>query len=128
MRDLIGSVGTGLTEALATGDRGRVIDALRPELDWAEHPTVRRAHVEAAYEKIMAESAGHVRPVGPATIQRIHATLRKALNDAVRERRLTDNPARHVELPRSKRSRPLAWTRLRVLQWMATGKRPTVAV
>ena len=27
LRDLIGSVGTGLTEALATGDRGRVIDA-----------------------------------------------------------------------------------------------------
>jgi DNA-binding CsgD family transcriptional regulator len=40
LRDLIGSVGTALTEALAAGDRGRVIDALRGELDWAGQITV----------------------------------------------------------------------------------------
>ena len=40
LRDLIGSVGGALTGALAGGDRGRVIDELRAELDWPEHPTV----------------------------------------------------------------------------------------
>ncbi len=40
LRDLIGSVGTALTEALERGDRGRVLDALRDELGWARHPTV----------------------------------------------------------------------------------------
>jgi DNA-binding CsgD family transcriptional regulator/tetratricopeptide (TPR) repeat protein/energy-coupling factor transporter ATP-binding protein EcfA2 len=40
LRDLVGSVGTALTEALESGDRGRVIDALRAELDWPGHPTV----------------------------------------------------------------------------------------
>jgi DNA-binding NarL/FixJ family response regulator/tetratricopeptide (TPR) repeat protein/energy-coupling factor transporter ATP-binding protein EcfA2 len=40
LRDLIGNVGTALTEALAAGDRGRVIDALRGELDWAGQTTV----------------------------------------------------------------------------------------
>jgi DNA-binding CsgD family transcriptional regulator/tetratricopeptide (TPR) repeat protein len=40
LRDLIGSVGTALTHALESGDRGRVIDALRAELAWREHPTV----------------------------------------------------------------------------------------
>jgi DNA-binding CsgD family transcriptional regulator/tetratricopeptide (TPR) repeat protein/energy-coupling factor transporter ATP-binding protein EcfA2 len=40
LRDLIGSVGTTLTQALESGDRGQVIDALRAELDWPEHPTV----------------------------------------------------------------------------------------
>ena len=33
LRDLIGSVGTGLTRALESGDRSRVTDALRAELD-----------------------------------------------------------------------------------------------
>ncbi|GGM27776.1 hypothetical protein GCM10007977_031320 [Dactylosporangium sucinum] len=40
------------------------------------------------------------RIVGPATQHRIHATLRKALNDAIRRHRLIDtNPALTVELP-----------------------------
>ena len=40
LRDLIGSVGTALTQALERGDRGEVLEALRDELGWAKHPTV----------------------------------------------------------------------------------------
>jgi DNA-binding CsgD family transcriptional regulator len=40
LRDLVGSVGTTLTAALESGDRGRVIEALRAELDWPAHATV----------------------------------------------------------------------------------------
>jgi DNA-binding CsgD family transcriptional regulator/tetratricopeptide (TPR) repeat protein len=40
LRDLVGSVGTTLTRALESGDRGAVIDALRAELDWQHHATV----------------------------------------------------------------------------------------
>ncbi len=40
LRDLVGSVGTTLTQALESGDRGAVIDALRAELDWQHHATV----------------------------------------------------------------------------------------
>jgi DNA-binding CsgD family transcriptional regulator/tetratricopeptide (TPR) repeat protein len=40
LRDLIGSVGTALTNALAAADRGQVLDALPAELNWPEHPTV----------------------------------------------------------------------------------------
>jgi DNA-binding CsgD family transcriptional regulator/energy-coupling factor transporter ATP-binding protein EcfA2 len=40
-RDLVGSVGAGLTQALAEGgERDAVLTALRSELDWAGHPTV----------------------------------------------------------------------------------------
>jgi hypothetical protein len=40
-RDLVGSVGTGLTRALEDGgDRNRLLEALRTELSWAGHPTV----------------------------------------------------------------------------------------
>ena len=40
LRDLIGSVGGDLTQALESGDRTRVIDALRAELDQPDRPTV----------------------------------------------------------------------------------------
>jgi DNA-binding CsgD family transcriptional regulator/tetratricopeptide (TPR) repeat protein len=40
LRDLTGRVGTALTAALESGDRGRVFEALRVELDWPHHPTV----------------------------------------------------------------------------------------
>jgi DNA-binding CsgD family transcriptional regulator/tetratricopeptide (TPR) repeat protein len=40
LRDLIGSVGTALTQALERGDRGEVLESLRDELGWAKHPTV----------------------------------------------------------------------------------------
>jgi DNA-binding CsgD family transcriptional regulator/tetratricopeptide (TPR) repeat protein len=40
LRDLVGSVGVTLTRALHSGDRSQVIDALRAELDWPDHPTV----------------------------------------------------------------------------------------
>ncbi|KUL27171.1 ATP-binding protein [Actinoplanes awajinensis] len=40
LRDLIGKVGTALTEALAAGDRARVLEAFRAELDWPGHPTL----------------------------------------------------------------------------------------
>ncbi|BCY13765.1 AAA family ATPase [Actinoplanes sp. L3-i22] len=40
LRDLTGRVGTALTEALASGDRGRVLETFRAELEWPGHPTV----------------------------------------------------------------------------------------
>ena len=40
LRDLIGSVGTQLTQALERGDRGGVLEALRDELGRARPPTV----------------------------------------------------------------------------------------
>ncbi|HZN70117.1 MAG TPA: site-specific integrase [Micromonosporaceae bacterium] len=66
------------------------------------------------------------RIVGPATQHRIHATLRKALNDAIRRDKLrTDNPALNVELPPAKAPKPMVWTAERVTAWRETGKIPS---
>ena len=70
--------GTGLTEALATGDRGRVIDALRAELDWAENPTV------LVVEDVLSGRRGRVRRGGYASRQAA-AAARDALLDQSRE-------------------------------------------
>ncbi|WP_231618597.1 site-specific integrase [Nonomuraea sp. SBT364] len=58
------------------------------------------------------------RPVGPATMHRIRATLRHALNIAIRQDRLIDfNPAAVVELPDAERPKALVWTDERVAAW-----------
>src|SRR2546430_7451547 len=56
----------------------------------------------------------------------VRATLRKALNDAIRSHRLIEfNPAAHVELPSGKRPKAKVWTAAAVAAWQATGARPS---
>ncbi|MEV4800752.1 site-specific integrase, partial [Nonomuraea sp. NPDC049421] len=57
------------------------------------------------------------RPVGPTTMHRIRATLRHALNIAIRQDRLLDfNPAAVVELAPAVRPKPVIWTQEKVMQ------------
>jgi hypothetical protein len=44
-------------------------------------------------------------PVSAATLTRIRATLRAALNAAIRRGLITENPAAKAELPRARRPR-----------------------
>lgn len=64
------------------------------------------------------------RPVGPSSRQRIRATLRAAINDAIVQQLCTFNPAQHVQIPTEK-PRPLIWTAERVEEWQTTGQRPS---
>jgi integrase len=48
--------------------------------------------------------------MGPASIQRLHATLRSALNTAVKRRLLPFNPAQHVELEAAPRPHVSPWS------------------
>ncbi|WP_157254398.1 tyrosine-type recombinase/integrase [Nonomuraea typhae] len=66
--------------------------------------------------------------LSPSTVQRVHATLRVALNEAIREGLIDTNPARRLGLPRTRRPHAQVWTRSRVAVWQATGQRPAVAV
>jgi integrase len=70
----------------------------------------------------------HGRPMTPASLHRIRATLRAALNAAIRDGLLRDNPARHVQLPTPRRPPALVWTKTRVQAWRERGERSTVAV
>lgn len=58
----------------------------------------------------------------------MRATLRSALNAAIRDGLLRDNPARHVELPTPRRPQPQVWTNHQVEAWQRGGPRPPVAV
>ncbi|MEV4753634.1 tyrosine-type recombinase/integrase [Micromonospora sp. NPDC049559] len=93
----------------AIDERNTTIDTLRASRDQAKRDQVKGQ-----------------RTVGPATQHRIHATLRKALNDATRRHRLIDaNPALMVELPPARPPKPTIWTDQRVKTWRDTGKIPS---
>ncbi len=68
------------------------------------------------------------RPPTPSTLHRIRATLRSALNAAIRDGVLRDNPARLAELPTPRRPQAHVWTDPRVDAWRRTGQRFAVAV
>lgn len=53
----------------------------------------------------------------------MHATLRSALNTAVKRRLIAFNPALHVDLEQGKRPRAVVWTPERVQQWRTAQER-----
>jgi integrase len=71
---------------------------------------LRVAHVAEAFAEI---------PVSDSTRQRVRATLRAALNDAMPESLTPSNPAALVRLPSGKRPKALIWTEERVSRWLA---------
>jgi integrase len=62
------------------------------------------AMLNALYQQLLD------RGVGPRTVQYVHATIRKALNDAVRWGLLVRNPAHHAAAPRLRRKEMRTWT------------------
>jgi integrase len=85
------------------------------------------AQVQAMFAAIIRQHHASGSLVSAATLTRIRATLRAALNAAIRRGLIMDNPASRAELPRARRPRAV-WTPYRIEQWRRTGERPAVAV
>jgi hypothetical protein len=77
--------------------------------------------VQAMFTAIIRQHHALGAPVSAATLTRIRATLRAALNAAIRRGLLTENPAAKSELPRARRPRAVVWTPYRVEQWREPG-------
>jgi integrase len=84
--------------------------------------------VAAMFAALSTTDTRFGRPPTPATLHRIRATLRSALNAAIRDGLLRDNPARHIELPTPRRPQPQVWTDNRIEAWRRGEARPSVAV
>ena len=122
---------------------GHIRNHLSPHLGHIPIDELRVAHIQAMFDAItdrntevdLARQSGDpavragvkgVRITGPATMHRIRATLRKALNDAIRTHRLIEfNPAAHVELPSGRRPKAKVWTNAAITHWRATKERPS---
>jgi integrase len=86
------------------------------------------AHVQAMFTAISRQHEAMGRPVTTATLVRVKATLRTALNAAIGAGHATTNAASRAELPPARRPKAIVWTTERVAEWQHTGLRPPVAV
>lgn len=149
-RDQFGATGErGLADATLTVDqwlrlwlatlvhlRGTTLSAYRSNVETYLIPCLGGVLVrELTADRIQAMVADLIRnggvsghPLRPGTLRHVHATLRAALNAAVRRGLLSTNPAWHVHVPTGKRPHAVVWTASRIAQWKATGQRPPVAV
>lgn len=82
------------------------------------------ARLMAEREKL-AEMPPYRHITGAATKQRIRATLRTALNAAIRHQLITFNPAQWVELDSGKRPKAVLWTNQHIARWRRTGETPS---
>jgi integrase len=69
--------------------------------------------------------ARYRRPVGPTSLHRIRATLRAALNDAMRQQLIVLNPAGLLKLPPPGKAKPVVWSDEHVDYWRRTGTTPS---
>lgn len=88
---------------------------LQPALGSVLLADLRPHHLDAMYVDLMA---GGDRERSAATIRRIHATLRSALNTAAKRRLIPWNPALHVELPSALHTSTTVWTGRQVGQFL----------
>lgn len=110
------------------GYREHVHHYLIPLLGHLQLASVKTAHVQAAFRLIVAGKTRSGQLLASSTVDRIRATLRTALGEAVRQGLIDANPAARVRLPKPNRIRPVVWTPTREAAWRATGERPAVAV
>jgi hypothetical protein len=101
---------------------------LLPQLDRILLAALTIGDVRAAFLAITRQHQALGAPRYATTLHSIRCTLRAALNAAIREGLMIDNPARWIELPADGRPHAVVWTRARVAAWKAGGARPTVAV
>jgi integrase len=84
--------------------------------------------VQTMFTAVIRDEGALGRPMSAATLHRIHATLRAALNGAVRAGLISVNPGRYPELPKAARPRPQVWTPALTERWQQDGWRPAVGV
>ena len=85
-------------------------------------------HVQTTFAILARTPTRYGRARAASTLHRIRATLRVALNAAMRHGLIEANPARYLELPPTSRPKAVVRTQPRVAHWRATGEHPTVAV
>jgi len=119
---------TGPRESTIRGYTSHVRLYLKPCLGHILLADLTAQHVQAMFTAITRQHEAEGQPVTAATLARVRATLRAALNGAIRAGLISVNAASRAELPAPRRPRPVVWTAARVAEWQRTGIRPPVAV
>jgi integrase len=84
--------------------------------------------LQACFSLLARQRTRNGTVIAASTVDRVRATLRSALNAAVREGLIASNPLAQVRLEKPVRQHPVIWTDERVEAWRRDGIRPPVAV
>lgn len=88
--------------------RAHIDNYLAPHLGHIRLSDLRATHLDEMYAQLLDPERNP--PLTAATVRRIHATLRNALNGAIRQRLIVFNPATAVDLPAEHRPPVTVWT------------------
>jgi len=110
------------------GYRDHIDRYLIPGLGRITLPDLDARRLQACFDLLARQRARNGTLIAASTADRVRATLRSALNAAVREGLIASNPLTQVRLARPVRPHPVIWTDERVAAWRRDGIRPPVAV
>jgi integrase len=109
----------GLRPSTQLSYRGHIDRYLKPHLGHLRLDELRVEHIHAMYRSSMCDTWAGGAAVKPATVRRIHATLRAALATAVRQGLLERNPVTFVELPTVEYPEVTVWTAAQAAAFLA---------
>ncbi|WP_308437426.1 site-specific integrase [Streptomyces lacrimifluminis] len=115
-------------ETIAAENAARREQEARAKWGKASRPPAAESERLAVEREKLAAMPPYRTITGPATKQRIRATLRTALNAAIRRQLITFNPASWVELDSGKRPKAALWAEQHVEHWRATGEKPSAVM
>ena len=128
LRHWLRLAGPSLRPSTICGYRDHINRYLIPHLGRVSLADLDGRRLQACFDQLARQRTGKGVPLAPATVDRVRATLRSALNAAVREGLITASPLAQVRLARPVRPHPVIWTDERVAAWRRDGIRPPVAV
>jgi hypothetical protein len=83
---------------------------LIPALGPIPLPELRPRDISQMFRDLQAAQADRRRPLSAASLRRVYATLRSALNAAVRQQKIERNPALLIDLASGARPKAMVWT------------------
>ena len=117
-----------LRPSTAHGYRDHIDRYLIPSIGRITLADLTGKRLQACFNLLARQRTRNGTPIAASTVDRVRATLRSALNAAVREGLIASNPLAHVRLDKPVRPHPVIWTDERVEAWRRDGIRPPVAV
>lgn len=104
------SGGRQLRASTARSYRGHIDKHLKPYIGDIRLDQLSPGHISAMYRAIATPAEPKAKPLSSATVQRVHATLRSALEEAVKHRKIERNVAKLVHLESVARPKVKVWT------------------
>ena len=128
LRYWLSLAGPHLRPSTLHGYRDHIDRYLIPSLGRITLADLTGKRLQACFNLLARQRTRNGTLIAASTVDRVRATLRSALNAAVREGLITANPLNQVRLDKPVRPHPVIWTDDRVEAWRRDGIRPPVAV